>query len=135
MKILLLEDELMLNDAISEYLKGIGHMVQSFTDGEEVINNVDMSFDLLIMDINVPKKDGFEILEDLNKKKIYIPTIYISALIDIEEPTIGLVRSSGDRSLAASETNGPAATIISILGSLVAASNCLLASEASQFVV
>ena len=87
MKILLLEDELMLNDAISEYLKGIGHMVQSFTDGEEVINNVDMSFDLLIMDINVPKKDGFEILEDLNKKKIYIPTIYISALIDIEDIT------------------------------------------------
>lgn len=87
MKILLLEDELMLNDAISEYLKGIGHMVNSFTDGEEVINKVDISFDLLILDINVPKKNGFEILEDLNKKKIYIPTIYISALIDIEDIT------------------------------------------------
>ena len=87
MKILLLEDELMLNDAISEYLKGIGHMVESFTDGEDVVENVDASFDLLIMDINVPKKDGFEILEDLNKKKMFIPTIYISALIDIEDIT------------------------------------------------
>ncbi len=87
MKILLLEDELMLNNAISEYLRDIGHMVESFTDGEEVVNNVDTSFDLLILDINVPKKDGFEILEDLNKKKIYIPTIYISALIDIEDIT------------------------------------------------
>lgn len=87
MKILLLEDELMLNNAISEYLKGIGHLVESFTDGEEVVNNVDTSFDLLILDINVPKKDGFEILKDLNRKKIYIPTIYISALIDIEDIT------------------------------------------------
>ncbi len=87
MKILLLEDELMLNNAISEYLKDIGHMVESFTDGEEVIENVDSSYDLLILDINVPKKDGFQILEELNNQKIYIPTIYISALLDIEDIT------------------------------------------------
>ena len=87
MKILLFEDELMLNNAISEYLKDIGHMVESFTDGQEVIDNVNQSFDLLILDINVPNKDGFEILQELNTKKIYIPTVYISALIDIEDIT------------------------------------------------
>ena len=87
MKILLLEDELMLNNAITEYLKNVGHMVESFSDGEEVTNCVDSSFDLLILDINVPKKDGFEILEELNSKKIYIPTIYITALNDIEDIT------------------------------------------------
>ncbi len=87
MKILLLEDELMLNNAISEYLRDIGHMVESFTDGLQVLENVNSSFDLLILDINVPKLDGFEILEELNRKKIYIPTIYISALVDIEDIT------------------------------------------------
>ncbi len=87
MKILLLEDEIMLNNAISEYLKDIGHMISSYTDGESVINNIDTSFDLLVLDINVPKINGFEILEELNKRKIYIPTIYISALIDIEDIT------------------------------------------------
>ncbi|MFK2823458.1 response regulator transcription factor [Arcobacter sp. YIC-80] len=85
MKILLLEDELMLNNAICEYLKNIGHMVENFTDGQDAIDNIDSSFDLLILDINVPSKDGFTILEDLNKKKIFIPTIFISALIDIED--------------------------------------------------
>ena len=40
MKILLLEDELMLNNAISEYLKNIGHMVESFSDGQEVLDVV-----------------------------------------------------------------------------------------------
>lgn len=87
MKILLLEDELMLNNAISEYLKDIGHMVESYTDGEAVVDNVDTSFDLLILDINVPKKDGFEVLEELNSKKIYVPTVFITALNDIEDIT------------------------------------------------
>ncbi|MDX9960698.1 MAG: response regulator transcription factor [Aliarcobacter sp.] len=85
MKILLLEDELMLNNAISEYLKNIGHMVESFCDGREVLDNVNSSYDLLVLDINVPSIDGFEILELLNKQKLYIPTIFISALIDIED--------------------------------------------------
>ena len=86
MKILLLEDELMLNNAITEYLKGIGHMVESFCDGQEVLDTIsNNSYDLLILDINVPTKDGFEILSELNSKKIYIPTIFISALIDIED--------------------------------------------------
>ena len=85
MKILLLEDELMLNNAISEYLKNIGHMVESFCDGQEVLNTINNSYDLLVLDINVPTKDGFEILTELNRQKIYIPTIFISALIDIED--------------------------------------------------
>lgn len=85
MKILLLEDELMLNNAICEYLKNIGHMVESFTDGQEVLDNIDSTYDLLILDINVPTKDGFTILQELNNKKVYIPTIFISALIDIED--------------------------------------------------
>ena len=85
MKILLLEDDLMLNNAISEYLKNIGHMVESFCDGQEVLDNVNSSYDLLVLDINVPSIDGFEILELLNKQKLYIPTIFISALIDIED--------------------------------------------------
>ncbi|CAM4184247.1 response regulator transcription factor [Arcobacter suis] len=85
MKILLLEDELMLNNAISEYLKNIGHMVESFCDGQEVLDNINSTYDLLVLDINVPTKDGFEILSELNSKKIYIPTIFISALIDIED--------------------------------------------------
>lgn len=87
MKILLLEDELMLNNSITEYLKDIGHMVESFTDGQDVLDNVNNSYDLLILDINTPTKDGFEILTELNTRKIYIPTIFISALIDIEDIT------------------------------------------------
>jgi len=87
MKILLLEDELMLNNTISEYLKSIGHMVESFTNGLEVLENINNGYDLLILDVNVPVMDGFTLLESLNQKKIHIPTIFISAQIDIEDIT------------------------------------------------
>lgn len=87
MKILLLEDELMLNNAISEYLKAIGHMVESFGDGQDVLDNISNGYDLLILDINVPTVDGFEVLKELNSRKIHIPTIFISALVDIEDIT------------------------------------------------
>ncbi|MDK2041453.1 response regulator transcription factor [Aliarcobacter butzleri] len=87
MKILLLEDELLLNNAISEYLRNIGHMIESFQDGQDVLDNIDSSFDLLILDINVPTVDGFGVLAYLNSKKIHIPTIFISALVDIEDIT------------------------------------------------
>jgi len=87
MKILLLEDELMLNSAITEYLTNIGHMVTSFSDGQDVLDNVDTSYDLLILDVNVPTINGFDILKTLNTKNIFVPTIYITALIDIEDIT------------------------------------------------
>jgi len=87
MKILLLEDEMMLNNAISEYLSGIGHLVTSFTDGQDVLDNVNVSYDLLILDVNVPTVNGFDVLSTLNKQNTFIPTIFITALIDIEDIT------------------------------------------------
>lgn len=86
MKILLLEDDIMLNEAISQYLSSVGHIIKAVKDGEECSKNLEEEkFDLLILDINVPNIDGLTILEELNKKKKMVPTIFISALIDIED--------------------------------------------------
>jgi len=87
MKILLLEDEMMLNNAISEYLSSIGHLVTSFTDGQDVLDNIDNSYDLLILDVNVPTVNGFDVLDTLNKNNTFFHTIFITALIDIEDIT------------------------------------------------
>lgn len=87
MKILLLDDDVMLNRAITRYLQQTGHEVRTVRDGANCLRILDeeKGFDLLILDINVPDIDGFEILERLHNKNIIIPTIYISALIDIED--------------------------------------------------
>ena len=86
MKILLLEDEVMLNESISEYLQADGHKVDSFFDGVSAYDKVQTaSYDLLILDINVPGIDGLSFLEKIHALKIHTPTIYISALVDIED--------------------------------------------------
>lgn len=86
MKILLLEDELMLNESIQEYLEELGHSVDSYVDGAEAYDNIkENTFDLLVLDINVPNIDGLSFLEKIHELKIHTPAIYISALVDIED--------------------------------------------------
>lgn len=86
MKILLLEDEVMLNESICEYLEASGHVVDTFLDGLKAFDAIkNNSFDLLILDISVPGIDGLSFLEKIHELKIYVPTIYISALVDIED--------------------------------------------------
>lgn len=86
MKILLLEDEVMLNESINEYLESMGHSVDTYFDGLDAFESIKINaYDLLILDINVPSMDGLSFLETIHKLKIHVPTIYISALVDIED--------------------------------------------------
>jgi len=86
MKVLLLEDELMLQGAIAEYLEDTGYSVDAFEDGEEAYETIiKSSYDLFIFDINTPSIDGLSLLEKLQKDKIFVPTIFISAITQIEQ--------------------------------------------------
>lgn len=86
MKILLLEDDKLLNNAITKFLTLKGHQVHTFRDGEDArISIEDTSYDLLVLDINVPCVDGLTLLEDMQAKNIHTHTIFISAIIDIDD--------------------------------------------------
>jgi DNA-binding response OmpR family regulator len=97
MKILLLEDETILRRTIMEFLEEIGNVVCPFADGLSAKTALlNESFDLLILDINVPKINGFELLEAARDLGIATPVIYISALVDIEEITKGFTLGCSD---------------------------------------
>ena len=86
MKILLLEDEFMLRTSIEEYLEASSHQVIGFNNGLDVLKTLENeTFDLLLLDINVPKLSGLELLKELNALEIVTPTIFISANLDIED--------------------------------------------------
>jgi two-component system, OmpR family, response regulator QseB len=86
MKILLLEDDILLNAAISTYLTSIGHSLTSVRDGNICLEILESEeFDLLIFDINVPNIDGLSILEKLNEEKKIISTIFISTINNIKD--------------------------------------------------
>jgi len=86
MKILLLEDELMLQEAIEEYLNDEGYLVEVSMNGLEAYDKItSTNYDLLILDINTPVINGLKLLEKLQNEKIFIPTIFISAITEIEQ--------------------------------------------------
>lgn len=85
MKILLLEDELMLQSSIQEYIQALGYEIVCFSDGLEANNELEQNeYDLLLLDINVPNFSGLDIIENLKENYNFIPTIFISADTSIE---------------------------------------------------
>jgi two-component system, OmpR family, response regulator len=86
MKILLLEDDAILQEIIEEYLTENSHEVMAFYDGEKALDAVaHEGFDLLLLDVNVPSIDGFEILAYLRDIGNTTPALYITSLADIKE--------------------------------------------------
>ena len=89
MKILLMEDDIILNEIIYEHLEENKHEVICCFDGDSAQDKIySETFDLLLLDVNVPNLSGFELLKEIRKKDIKTPTIFItsaSMLEDIEE--------------------------------------------------
>lgn len=86
MKILLMEDELHLRQNIKKYLMLKGHDVDDFENGEQLLTQAHPDdYDCLILDINTPEIDGFEVLEYIRKNGITTPALFISALTDVQK--------------------------------------------------
>ncbi len=97
MKILLLEDDKILSESLKEYLELENFEVTLATNGEEVYDlTFEQKFDLYIFDINVPKENGFEVLKALKEADDNTPTIYITALTDINSIAKGFEIGADD---------------------------------------
>ena len=83
MKIFLLEDDYALHKAIKNILLGDNYEVESFYDGELAFNNIGASFDLYLLDINVPNTDGLEITKRIKSSNPNARVIIMSANCDI----------------------------------------------------
>ncbi len=84
MKILLLEDDLLLGETLEEMLNDAHYDVHWVKDGEEAAEaTFDTPYDLYILDINVPKINGLKLLEELREAGDDTRVIFISALSDI----------------------------------------------------
>jgi DNA-binding response OmpR family regulator len=90
MKILYLEDDTDLAETIEEFLEDKGFEVVVVHDGEEALEiSFNKNFDLFIFDIQVPKLNGFELLENLRATNINTPTIFTTSLNRIEDLSKG----------------------------------------------
>ena len=80
MKILLVEDEIDLNNIVTKYLKKNGYNVDSVFDGEEALNYLEYGeYDLIILDVMMPKLNGFEVIKKLRNKGNHTSVLILTA--------------------------------------------------------
>ena len=87
-KILFIEDEAVMQKAVSEFLGAKGYEVISALDGELGINMAkNSSPDLILLDIVLPKKSGFDVLRDLknDEKTKSVPVIVLTNLSQMDD--------------------------------------------------
>ncbi len=97
MNILLVDDERQLTDALATILRQNKYSVDCAYDGEEGLNlALSGIYDFIILDIMMPKIDGFSLLKILRQKKIDAPILMLSAKSEISDKIDGLNLGADD---------------------------------------
>ena len=97
MKILIIEDEYNLADALASMLKSKKYNVEIRTDGEDGLDEaLSDIYDLIILDVMLPHKNGFDILKELRKEKINSKIIMLTAKNTIEDKINGFDNGADD---------------------------------------
>ena len=94
MKVLLVEDDFDLNETVKEYLENF-YEVESVFDGEEAVNRAyETHPDIIVLDVKLPKKNGFEAAEEIRKFS-KAPIIFLTSLDGEKDVEKGFL-SGGD---------------------------------------
>lgn len=98
MHLLIAEDEPQLNATLAKRLREEGYVVDSCLDGKEAMDYLACScYDAVILDIMMPKANGYEVLKYLRSKEDYpTPVLFLTALDGIEERVKGLDAGADD---------------------------------------
>ena len=97
MKILIIEDEFNLADAIASMLKSKKYSVEIRTDGEEGLEEALTDiYDLIILDVMLPHKNGFEILKAVREEPINSKILMLTAKSTIDDKMIGFNNGADD---------------------------------------
>lgn len=91
MKILVIEDEQLLADSIRSMLERKGFQVETVHDGEAGVEYALLGiYDLLILDVMLPKLDGFEVARRIRTNRCNTPILMLTARSDVQDRIAGL---------------------------------------------
>ena len=98
MKLLVIEDDLKIAGFLLKGLKEAGHSVDHAADGEEGLISATGSihYDLVILDLMLPKVDGMTILETMRSRSIETPVLILSAKQSVDDRVLGLTKGGDD---------------------------------------
>ena len=77
-KLLIIEDDVTIRNALRILLENQGYFIEEAHDGEEGLQKFDSTFDLLIIDIMMPNISGIEVCRRIREKS-YVPILFLTA--------------------------------------------------------
>ena len=97
MKLLIIEDERDLNLSLTKLLKTQSYSVDSAFDGEEGMDFIAVSdYDVIILDVMMPKMDGFTFIQELRQSGSKVPVLMLTAKDTVEDKITGLDLGADD---------------------------------------
>ena len=97
MKLLIVEDELDLNRSLVKLLKTQSYSVDAAFDGEEALDYLAISnYDALIVDVMMPRMDGFTLVQTLRQQNQQTPVLFLTAKDSLEDKVWGLDLGADD---------------------------------------
>lgn len=97
MKILIVEDEMEMAGQLRRILEDRRYVVEAASDGEEALDRVfDQAFDLIVLDIMLPKRDGLSVLREIRRARIETPVLLLTAKCEIDDRVQGLDEGADD---------------------------------------
>lgn len=84
--ILVVDDDINLCSVLSEELSEIGYLTKYVTNADDAVQCIveEQKYDLVLLDLKMPEKDGFYVLNLINEKKIDIKVIVLTAYADVK---------------------------------------------------
>ena len=99
MRVLLVEDDELLGDGIRTGLKHYGHTVDWVKDGKsanDVLATKHESFDIIVLDLGLPRLSGLEVLRNLRNRNLNTPVVVLTARDSVDDRVKGLDAGADD---------------------------------------
>lgn len=97
MRILLVEDEKELSNALTAILKHSNYSVDAVYDGEDALYYLEtQNYDAVILDVMIPKIDGIQVLKTIRQAQNHIPVLMLTAKSEIDDRVVGLDAGADD---------------------------------------
>lgn len=96
-KVLLIEDDVHIKELLEIHLKDLGCQLNAYIDGKEgYMMAMNEPFDLIVLDVMLPNKDGLEICRDLRANNIHTPILMLTARSEEIDKILGLETGADD---------------------------------------
>lgn len=97
MRVLIVEDEIRLADALGEIMREAKYMADVVYDGDDGLSYaLSDQYDVVILDVMLPGMDGFQIVKQLRAEKIEVPVLMLTARDEVRDKVMGLDKGADD---------------------------------------